>query len=105
MGFETKEFSSQFFRDLQADLAQLKSMQFIWSLIGNDPKLNEFKRNLITNQLMKGKKAIVFTESTETAQYLYEELKYENPVFSNEWGLYIPNDIMKLTDEGGESLV
>ena len=24
---------------------------------------------------MKGKKAIVFTESTETAQYLYEELK------------------------------
>ena len=75
MEFETKEFSSQFFRDLQADLAQLKSMQFIWSLIVNDPKLNEFKRNLTTNPLMKGKKAIVFTESTETAQYLYEELK------------------------------
>ena len=75
MEFETKEFSSQFFRDLQADLAQLKSMQFIWSLIGNDPKLDEFKRNLTTNPLMKGKKAIVFTESTETAQYLYEELK------------------------------
>lgn len=75
MEFETKEFSSQFFRDLQADLAQLKSMQFIWSLIGNDPKLNEFKRNLTTNPLMKDKKAIVFTESTETAQYLYEELK------------------------------
>lgn len=75
MEFDTKEFSSQFFRDLQSDLAQLKSMQFIWSLIGNDPKLNEFKRNLTTNPLMKGKKAIVFTESTETAQYLYEELK------------------------------
>lgn len=75
MEFQTKEFSSQFFRDLQADLAQLKSMQFIWSLIGNDPKLNEFKRNLTTNPLMKDKKAIVFTESTETAQYLYEELK------------------------------
>lgn len=75
MEFETKEFSSQFFRDLQADLAQLKSMQFIWSLIGNDPKLDEFKRNLTTNPLMKDKKAIVFTESMETAQYLYEELK------------------------------
>lgn len=75
MEFETKEFSSQFFRDLQADLAQLKSMQFIWSLIGNDPKLDEFKRNLTTNPLIKDKKAIVFTESTETAQYLYEELK------------------------------
>nr|WP_318685701.1 helicase-related protein [uncultured Acetatifactor sp.] len=75
MEFETKEFSSQFFRDLQADLAQLKSMQFIWLLIGNDPKLDEFKRNLITNALMRDKKTIVFTESTETAQYLYEELK------------------------------
>ena len=75
MEFDAKEFSSQFFRDLQADLAQLKSMQFIWSLIGDDPKLDEFKRNLTTNPMMKGKKAIVFTESTETAQYLYEELK------------------------------
>lgn len=75
MEFETKEFSSQFFRDLQSDLAQLKSMQFIWSLIDNDPKLDEFKRHLTTNPLIKNKKAIVFTESTETAQYLYEELK------------------------------
>lgn len=75
MEFEAKEFSSQFFRDLQADLAQLKSMQFIWSLIEIDPKLDEFKSNLTTNPKMKGKKAIVFTESTETAQYLYEELK------------------------------
>lgn len=75
MEFEAKEFSSQFFRDLQADLAQLKSMQFIWSLIETDPKLDEFKSNLTTNPKMKGKKAIVFTESTETAQYLYEELK------------------------------
>ena len=33
MEFEAKEFSSQFFRDLEADLAQLKSLQFIWSLI------------------------------------------------------------------------
>ena len=75
MEFETKEFSSQFFRDLQADLAQLKSMQFIWSLIETDPKLDEFKSNLTTNPKMKRKKTIVFTESTETAQYLYEELK------------------------------
>ena len=75
MEFDAKEFTSQFFRDLQADLAQLKSMQFIWSLIENDPKLDEFKSHLTTNPMMKGKKAIVFTESTETAQYLYEELK------------------------------
>ena len=75
MEFDAKEFNSQFFRDLQSDLAQLKSMQFIWSMIKNDPKLDEFKLNLATNPLIKHRKAIVFTESTETAQYLYENLK------------------------------
>ena len=38
-------------------------------------------------------------------RYLYEELKYENPVFNSEWNLYVPDDIMKLLDEGGQSLV
>lgn len=75
MEFETKEFSSQFFRDLESDLAQLKSMQFIWSLISNDPKLDEFRNNLTTNIIMKGKKVIVFTESKETAEYLCSNLQ------------------------------
>ncbi|MBM6937838.1 helicase [Pseudoflavonifractor phocaeensis] len=74
MEFETKEFSSQFIRDLEADLAQLKSLQFIWSLIKDDPKLEEFKHNITTNPLMKGKKVIVFTESMETAEYLFAQL-------------------------------
>ncbi len=75
MEFETKEFSSQFFRDLEADLAQLKSLQFIWSLISMDPKLEQFRRELTTNPIIKGKKAIVFTESTETAEYLFGQLQ------------------------------
>ena len=75
MEFETKEFSSQFIRDLEADLAQLKSLQFIWSMIKVDPKLEEFRHNISTNPLMKGKKMIVFTESMETAEYLYSQLQ------------------------------
>ena len=75
MEFATKEFSSQFFRDLEADLAQLKSLQFIWSLISTDPKLQEFRHDLTSNPIMKGKKVIVFTESTETAEYLYNQLQ------------------------------
>lgn len=75
MEFDTKEFSSQFFRDLESDLAQLKSMQFIWSLIATDPKLDQFRHDLTTNPIMKGKKVIVFTESKETAQYLFEQLQ------------------------------
>lgn len=74
MEFNTKDFKNEFFIDLQSDLAQLKSMQTIWALIENDPKLDEFKHNLKDNKLMKNKKIIIFTESTETAQYLYENL-------------------------------
>lgn len=75
MEFETKEFSSQFIRDLEYDLAQLKSMHFIWSLISTDPKLDEFRNNLITNPIMKNKKVIAFTESKETAEYLCSNLQ------------------------------
>lgn len=80
MEFETKEFSSQFFRDLEADLAQLKSLQFIWSLITTDPKLKEFRHDLTTNPIMKGKKSLfllsllklrnIFTNSSETSTTL-----------------------------------
>ncbi len=41
----------------------------------------------------------------KSIRYLYDELKYENPVFLSEWGLYVPNDMMRMLDEGGESLV
>ena len=75
MKFDTKEFKPEFFKDLQSDLAQLKSMQMIWSMIDADPKLDEFKRNLAENGHIKGKKTIVFTEAKDTADYLYEELK------------------------------
>ena len=75
MKFDTKEFKPEFFKDLKSDLAQLKSMQMIWSMIDADPKLDEFKRNLAENGLIKGKKVIVFTEAKDTADYLYEELK------------------------------
>ena len=57
-------------------------MQFIWSQIDDDPKLDEFRKNLTQNPIIKGKKAIVFTESVETAEYLYQNLQdiYKNRV-------------------------
>lgn len=75
MEFDSKEFSSQFIRDLEADLSQLRSLQMIWDMIASDPKLDEFKNALTTNPVIKGKKVIVFTESKETAEYLFMDLK------------------------------
>ena len=72
--FQSEEFSSAFIRDLRVDLAQLKTWQSLWNRIKIDPKLVELKNELTTNPVMKGKKVIVFTESTETAEYLYDAL-------------------------------
>lgn len=75
MEFETKEFEPRFMRDLERDLSDLRSLKDMWSFIKVDPKLEEFRKALMKNRVMRGKKIIVFTESKETADYLCENLK------------------------------
>ena len=72
--FKSEEFSASFIHDLGVDLAQLKAWQTVWKMIKVDPKLEVFKKNLATNPDMKNRKIIVFTESMETADYLYDAL-------------------------------
>lgn len=74
MKFKTTDFEPRFMRELEHDLSSLKSLQDMWDLIEGDPKLDEFKKELQYNRIMKGKKVIVFTESKETAQYLFDNL-------------------------------
>lgn len=75
MKFKSKEFEARFIAELEQDLGQLKSLQTMWSFITEDPKLDEFRANLTTNDIMKGKKIIVFTESKETAEYFHNNLQ------------------------------
>ena len=75
MKFQSTEFEPRFIKELEEDLAQLRYLETIWSFVKDDPKLDEFKRNLKTNKVIRGKKIIVFTESKETAEYLYENLQ------------------------------
>ncbi|MBR3099638.1 MAG: helicase [Clostridia bacterium] len=72
--FDSSEFSPAFIRDLNSDLSQLRTWQTLWDMIKVDPKLVEFKSQLTANADIKGKKVIVFTESMETAEYLYDNL-------------------------------
>lgn len=74
MEFETSDFQPKLLKDLESDLAELKYLQDLWGMIENDPKLSMFKKELLINKHMKGHKVIVFTESTETAEYLYNNL-------------------------------
>lgn len=75
MAFETSDFHPKLLKDLESDLAELKYLHDLWDMIKVDPKLAVFKNELHNNKHMYGHKIIVFTESTETAEYLYDNLK------------------------------
>lgn len=45
------------------------------------------------------------SKSRKNVRYLYDELKFEDPVFDREWRLYVQSDMMKMLDEGGHDLV
>lgn len=75
MAFETSDFDPKFLKALERDLAELKYLRDLWGMIKVDPKLEKFRYELQNNSYMKGRKIIVFTESTETAEYLYKNLR------------------------------
>jgi superfamily II DNA/RNA helicase len=75
MAFDTSDFEPKLLKDLERDLAELKYLQGLWGMIKFDPKLQKFRYELQHNKYIKGNKVIVFTESTETAEYLYDQLR------------------------------
>lgn len=75
MHFQSSEFSNQFSVDLQSDLKTLQNLRQMWEKVTYDPKLNKLKEELQHNKIFQDNKKIIFTESKETAEYLYRELK------------------------------
>ncbi len=41
----------------------------------------------------------------KSTRYLYDGIRYESPKYYPEWQLYVPADLMKLIDEGGDVIV
>jgi superfamily II DNA/RNA helicase/HKD family nuclease len=72
--YKAGEFRSGFLEALQHDLKVLRKIESLWIDIEKDPKLKEFIKELKTNDFLKEKKIVVFTESKETGDYLYEHL-------------------------------
>lgn len=77
--FKATDFTPLFLSSLERDLAVLQQLQDHWSQIDEDPKLEEFKKQLRDNNILKDGKILIFTESKETAVYLFENLK---PVYN-----------------------
>jgi len=73
------DFNEQFKKDLDSDLQFLKDLKDNWSVVKRDPKLIKFKQSLQADEVLKNNKIIIFTESSETADYLAKELKQDYP--------------------------
>lgn len=83
--YESKDFKEGLKADLEHDLAILKEIKNLWRNVNRDPKLLKFKSELIHNRVLKENHLILFTESKETANYLYKNLDHD---FTGECLLY-----------------
>lgn len=75
-----EDFEPQFKRGLEADGQILKELVEAWNEISYDPKLDVFineylKDKLFDKSINKENKLVIFSESKETTQYLYDALK------------------------------
>lgn len=80
--YVSKDFSPHFRKDLQHDYEILKRIKNLWVDIERDPKLLTFLAELSKREFLQENHLVIFTESKETARYLYNALKknYSNKV-------------------------
>ena len=90
--YESTEFSPEFRIELENDLAVLVKIKDLWKNINEDPKLDEFISHLKHGGVLANKKIIVFTESMETGNYLFENLSSE-----------FPNEVFFYCSDGGRT--
>ena len=72
--FKSEEFNTLFVMSLRRDLELLQKISKDWETITSDPKLDKLKSELDSNDILKNRKIIIFTESKETAKYLGNRL-------------------------------
>lgn len=88
--YNSKDFRKDFLTDLQHDIEVLKQVWTLWKNVDEDPKLSTFIQELKKHERLKKKQLVVFTESKETGDYLYEHLIDQ-----------FPGQVMFYSSEGG----
>ena len=88
--YSSESFKKEFLAHLHFDFELLKQIKLLWSGVGKDPKLEQFVFELENDAVLKTNRLIIFTESKETGDYLYENL---NRVF--------PDEVMFYSSHGG----
>lgn len=76
--FHAEDFEKSFKTALEHDLDIVQELNDEWSIVDDDPKYDEFLRQLKSNLLNKkhnpSGKVVVFSEAEDTTKYLFERL-------------------------------
>jgi superfamily II DNA or RNA helicase len=90
--YEADNFSDEYKDLLEQDIRILKKIRDIWQPIDEDPKVDALIHHLKTDQKIAGRKVVLFTESKETGDYLFEKMfnKFQKKVmfYSSHGGRY-----------------
>lgn len=77
--YVSSDFTAEFREDLQHDHDVLVEIKKLWAHVHRDPKLLTFLDQLSTEPGLKKNHLIIFTESKETADYLFTNLDSKHP--------------------------
>ncbi len=77
--YSSDEFTPKLVEDLATDLQLLKEVRKLWTRVDSDPKLEKFMAELQTNPNLKDHHLVVFTESKETGEYLFDNINQRFP--------------------------
>jgi superfamily II DNA/RNA helicase len=90
--YQSSEFDNGYKDMLVKDLQILHDIYNLWHDIDHDPKADSLIEQLKNNTILKNQKVILFSESKETIEYLYqicqENFKDQVISFSSQGGLY-----------------
>ncbi len=74
--YRKERLSEEFYENLKSDTEKIRSLREKWSKVEEDPKLNKFLELLKEDSTLKdSQRILIFTESSETAEYIGEKLK------------------------------
>jgi len=77
--YKADDFKESFYKALQNDISILKRIKELWKGVKSDPKLETLMDRLITDKILINSHQIIFTESKETADYLFKNLNNKYP--------------------------
>lgn len=77
--YDAKDFRNDFADDLQHDLDTLRRIEALWHRVTDDPKLESFIKQLKQDADLKDKRLLIFTESKETGDYLFDQINSHYP--------------------------